>query len=160
MLTLASCSKFIILSRYANFFLTVSDLQDISRRRLFTPVPPPLNPPGGLGGEVQAWTDVFNFKFTVDNFTRFVETFDPNKYKFGEINIHGRVNMQDITIETYDQKKLIKLGHLIKSFEAANSFYFEENKENDLKLIEKVIIKYYWWKDDQFEEIINILNKK
>ena len=80
------------------------------------------------------------FKFTVYNFTMFVETFEQNKYKFGEISINRRVNLEDIYIYGPTPDELIKLAHDIKSFEAANSYYFEENKENTLKLINKCIV--------------------
>ena len=91
---------------------------------------------------------------------RFVDTFDVDKYKFGEISINRRVNMQDITIQVYWQNDIIKQAHKIKSIDAANSLYFDENKENSLKIIDKVIIKYRWWDEDRTDEIIKLIDHK
>ena len=68
--------------------------------------------------------------------------------------------MQDITIRAYNTKNLIKQAHKIKSIDAANSLYFEENKENSLKIIDKVIIKYRWWDEDRTDEIIKLIDHK
>ena len=73
---------------------------------------------------------------------RFVDIFELNKYKFGEISINRRVNMQDITIKAYVQNDLVKQAHKIKSIDEANSLYFNENNECILKIIDKVIIKF------------------
>ena len=67
--------------------------------------------------------------------------------------------MQDSTIGVFNQDGLIKLVHKIKSSSAASSLYFGENKENTLKLIDKVIIKFKWWVDKQTDEIIELINQ-
>ena len=102
----------------------------------------------------------FKSKFFVTDFIRFLKTFDVDKYKFGEISINRRVNMQDITIGAYNTKNLIKQAHKIKSIDAANSLYFEENKESTLKIIDKVIIKECWWDEERTDKIIKLINHK
>ena len=68
--------------------------------------------------------------------------------------------MQDITIGIFSRGKVIELAYKIKSIDEANSLYFEENKESTLKIIDKVIVDYKRWNEDQTDEIIELINHK
>ena len=68
--------------------------------------------------------------------------------------------MADSTFGVYNQNEVIELAHKLKSFDAANSLFFEENKENTLKTIHKVIIEYNWRNDEETDEIIELINQK
>ena len=109
--------------------------------------------------------DLYKFDFDnfQHNFKRFIDTFGNIKYKFGDTYINRRVNMKDIIINSFDQD-LIKLANDIKYIEENYSnfiIYNKEKKKNDktiMKIIDKVIIKYNLWNDEQAYKIIRLAN--